>query len=136
MKVRNVFLRRGWIRYNSIEKGEDDIREFILHKVHLGSFIKFTMVLFISLGLAVGTIGVLLSLFGQNVYFTVGSIQLKGIAAGLLNLLFAPIIFALMGGIIALLAYLPFKLWLTIFEVKLSGEFEDLADYTETKELP
>ena len=87
-----------------------------LLQIKFGSFIKLFSSIFLSLGTAVGILAFVISLFGGNVTANLGSTQLTGIPAGLLNLIIFPIIFYLIGVIWGLLAFLPFNFFLKLIK--------------------
>lgn len=86
----------------------------ILTQITFGSFIKMFSLIFLSIGCIGGIIVFSSSIFGGNTVAHLGSIQLKGIYAGVSALAIMPIGFYVLGLIWGAAAFLPFHLFLKV----------------------
>lgn len=100
------------------------VQEINLKKLSFGSFFKINIVIHISLGIFIGFIGLIISIFSQNVYFNAGQFQITGIFAGLINFVFFPIVLGIMSIFLSIIAYLPFKYWIKNFGLKILSEYD------------
>ncbi|PAB59185.1 hypothetical protein [Anaeromicrobium sediminis] len=96
-----------------------------IRKISFGSFIKLFLFVFFSLGITIGILLFIMSLFGGNVYANIGPLRLTGIMAGVTNIFLVPLLTILISIIYSLTAYIPFKLINSyIFKgIKLTGDF-------------
>lgn len=93
--------------------------------IKFGSFTKFVCIISTMLGITLGLLLFVLSLFGGNVYANIGSLHFTGVTAGVFNVFLCPVILALFGLLGSLLSYLPFKLYFKVFKkVIIYGRFE------------
>ncbi|MBO8155479.1 MAG: hypothetical protein H0Z32_03365 [Bacillaceae bacterium] len=98
---------------------------FRIWKLSFGSYLLFSIIIHMSLGLVFGMLAFFISLLGGNVTFSFGYANFQGFVAGVLNLLFAPALTSLMGLFIGLITYLPFR-WITgKTGIKFLGKFEE-----------
>lgn len=96
-----------------------------LIQIKFGSFLKIYTTASFSLGVIFGALAFVLSLFGGEVTATLGSAQMTGITAGLVNIFLFPVIAALGGVVFALLAFWPFVLFLKIVKgMKIKVKFD------------
>lgn len=100
------------------------MQEIKIRKIKFASFIKINLAIHISLGILVGVIGLVISFFSQNVYFNTGDLEITGVLAGIINLVFFPIVFSISSIFLSLLAYLPFKYWIKNVGLKVHSEYE------------
>lgn len=98
------------------------MEEKTLTDTTFGTYIKLHIHLFFSLGFGFGVILLILSLFGGDVYANLGPLQLTGIQAGIASVFLGPPIMMIIGIILSLIAYLPFKLYIKIIKgIKITG---------------
>ena len=115
----------GFGQYNKIKSLTKNMEEKNLVQIKFGSFIKLCSSIFLSLGIVIGILAFVISLFGGNVIATLGTIQLTGITAGLVNIILSPIIFSLVGLFFGLFAFLPFNFFLKLIKgLKIRVKFE------------
>ncbi len=101
------------------------MKEINLVQITFGSFIKLFCVFFLSIGVFMGILAFMISLFGGDVVANVGATQLTGIKAGVTNLFLFPIIFTVAGFVFNLCSFLPFKYFLKIIKgLKLKMKFD------------
>lgn len=87
-----------------------------MKEISFGSYLKLLIVISLSSGLIFGFILFILSIFSSNVYTNLGSIQLHGIVAGIINIFLSPLLFAFFALLIGLLSFLPFKFTLKLMK--------------------
>jgi hypothetical protein len=96
-----------------------------LIQIKFGSFMKLYTSIFLSLGIGFGILAFIISLFGGHVTANIGSLQLKGITAGLVSIILFPIIFSTVGAVFGLFSFLPFKFFLkTVKGIKIKMNLE------------
>ncbi len=96
----------------------------LLH-MKFGSFLKFYAFVCFSLGALVGVLAFLISLGIGDVGVNFGETELTGVLAGLVWLVLSPAVAYIMGIIGALIAFLPFKLFMKLFKgLKLKMELK------------
>lgn len=88
--------------------------------IQFSSFVKINVIIHVALGIFIGIIGFLISLFSQNIYFNAGDFKFTGVFAGTINLIFFPLTLGITGIFISIFAYFPFKYWLKMFGLKIS----------------
>lgn len=113
------------MRYNPITFPSMDKKH--LTSIGFGSFIKLFTLAFMCLGLVLGIILFIGSLFGGTTTAYIGTITFEGTTAGLVGLAIGPTIGGFIGLLYGLLAFLPFKLFLKIkkgimIKVQFKGE--------------
>lgn len=90
-----------------------------------GSLLKFYAFVSFSLGALVGVLAFLISLVGGDVTVNLGATELTGVLAGLVGIVFFPVLFYVMGMIGGLIGFLPFKLFMKLFKgLKLKMELK------------
>ena len=96
-----------------------------LFDLKFGSFIKFSCLLFLSLGLVGGILSFLVGLFGGNISAYLGDVTLTGIPAGIVGLFLTPLFFLILGLISGLVAFFPFNFLLKGLKgLRLKGHLE------------
>ncbi len=99
--------------------------KLLIKKISFGSFIKLCSASSFCIGLAMGLILFIISLFGGPVYANLWTIQYTGITAGIINIFLMPVLMAIMGIFFGIFAYLPSVLALKVFKgAKVRCEFE------------
>lgn len=83
-----------------------------LLQITFGSFIKLISIVFFCLGVLGGIIVFITSIFGGNASVHIGPLEIYGIPAGVVSIFLFPIIFYLVGIVIAILSFLPFSMYL------------------------
>ena len=105
----------------------NQINEIKLLNIRFGSYSKLSLILGLSIGIIIGILSFIASLFGLNVNATLGSMELHGIKAGILSLFLEPLIFIILCLVFSTFAYLPFKLGYKVLKgVSIKGDFEVL----------
>ncbi|MCA1066130.1 hypothetical protein QTG56_25415 (plasmid) [Rossellomorea sp. AcN35-11] len=84
--------------------------------IGFGSYLKLMLILSLSVGLVLGAILFILSIFNGDVYAYIGPIQLTGVLAGIFSIFLSPLIFGIWGLIIGLVSFLPVKLTLKVIK--------------------
>ena len=82
--------------------------------ISFGSYLKLLIIISLSSGLIFGLFLFIMSILGGNVYANLGTVQLHGIIAGIVNIFLSPLIFSFFGLFISLVSFLPFKYALKI----------------------
>jgi len=100
-----------------------------LQKIKFHSFLKLNCLINCIFGFTAGLLLFLLSLSGKNVYADLGFVRFTGVSAGVTVIFLLPAVSAFSGLLIALISYLPFKLYLKMFKkISLEGDFEVFRD--------
>jgi len=87
------------------------MKTIIVRKIKLLSFIKLIASAGVAIGWFLGVVSLIASLFGGPAAANIFGMQFRGIAGGLVNVVWVPVVFGVGLGILALVGYLPF-LWL------------------------
>lgn len=104
------------------------MKELILKKLDFKSYVLLSFTMGIALGLAGGTLFLLLSFVSGDVYFDLGEDQFNGIPAGIASFIAMPVFFAIVGAINGLIGFLPFKLLMKAKkELKLMAEYDTMS---------
>lgn len=74
-----------------------------------GDWLLLCMVVSVFLGFALGVVTLVLALCGANATANIIVLELRGIPAGLANLVWAPVLFGTMSIPLALISYLPLR---------------------------
>jgi|GEM_PF-6136616 len=109
--------------------------KIIVRKLRFGSFMKITVLISTAMGVFFGVLMLIAGLLGGNVRASLGTTVLTGVAGGVASLFMGPIIFAIFGIVIGLLAYLPLLLVLKIFGgLSIGGNFEGVEAEEENEQ--
>lgn len=105
-----------------------------LFQIKFKSYVGLCVSIALPVGFIFGALTLIIALFGGNVYSNIMFFQLKGITAGIANLIVGPLVIALMGSIIGILSYLPFKVYLKIRKgITIVGEWEEKISSQSTQ---
>ena len=103
------------------------MKELILKKLDFKSYVLLSFTMGIALGLAGGTLFLLLSFVSEDVFFNLGENYLNGIPAGIASFIAMPFFFAIVGAINGLIGFLPFKLLMKVQKkLKLTAEYDTM----------
>lgn len=99
------------------------MKEVTVKQLTMGSFVKLSGAAGAAFGVLVGIFGFVASLFGADVFIVFGGLpRLTGVVAGIVGIPLMPIVFGLLGMVLALLLYWPFKMVLRMVGgVRLNG---------------
>jgi hypothetical protein len=104
------------------------MKELTLKKLDFKSYILLSFIMGIALGLAGGTLFLLLSFISGDVFFDLGENRLNGIPAGIASFIAMPVFFSIAGAISGLIGFLPFKLLMKVQkELKLMAEYDIMS---------
>ena len=107
---------------------KERMKELILKKLDFKSYILLSSTMGMSLGFAGGTLFLLLSFVSGDVFFDLGENQLSGIPAGFASFVAMPVFFTIVGSIIGLIGFLPFKLLMKIQKaLKLTADYDSTS---------
>jgi hypothetical protein len=87
------------------------MKSIIITRISLLSFIKITVATGIAIGWFLGILSLIASLFGGPAAANIFGLKFQGIAGGLINVIWVPIVFGVGLGIFSLAGFWPF-LWL------------------------
>jgi hypothetical protein len=87
------------------------MKTITLRRINFLSFIKLSMTTGIAIGWFLGVLSLIASLFGGPAAANIFGLQFRGIAGGLINVIWVPIVFGVGLGFLSIFGYWPF-LWL------------------------
>ena len=87
------------------------MKSIVITRISLLSFIKLTTATAIAIGWFLGVLSLIASLFGGPAAANIFGLKFQGIAGGLINVIWVPIVFGVGLGIFSIAAFWPF-LWL------------------------
>lgn len=87
------------------------MKSIVVTRIKLLSFIKLTAATGVAMGWFLGVLSLLASIFGGNPTANIFGLEFSGIAAGLVNVVWVPVIFSVGFGLLSIAAFWPF-LWL------------------------
>ena len=85
------------------------MEELRVKEISFESYLKLLILIFLLVGLILGILFFIMSIFGGNVNVTLWTIQLRGVIAGIVSIPLLQLMFSLVGLIIGILSFLPFK---------------------------
>ena len=87
------------------------MKTITLKRIKFLSFIKLTTTTGIAIGWFLGVTSLIASLFGGPAAANIFGLQFRGIAGGLINVIWVPVVFGVGLGLLSIAGYWPF-LWL------------------------
>jgi len=92
------------------------MEKLVLQKIGFGSYLKIFALNGLGFGVVTGVLMLIIALFGGDVTAYIGEREWYGITAGLIGLVMAPPLAAVISFFFGILMYLPFRLVLKVWK--------------------